>query len=102
MDASVLNQHSAKYAPSIEHRIGAFAAAALDEKVVVGHELAPPYRLEAQSQSIVGGVDACDFENRGLIEYALAGRGEYVLGDVDPARFLRNLNHVAKFAPHHP
>lgn len=47
-------------------------------------------------------MHASEFEHRGLIEQALAGRPEYVSRDVEPTGFDGELNHVAHLGPRHP
>src|SRR5262245_42388989 len=74
----------------------------LHERISVRHELIPARRSETQSYANIRNMYASQLEHRRLIKYTLARRPECILRDGEPARFDRELIHMAELGTDHP
>src|SRR5262245_16064583 len=100
--SSVLNERPSKDTPLLEQRIGTLHSTSLHERISVRHELIPARRSETQSYANIRNMYASQLEHRRLIKYTLPRRPECILRDSEPARFDRELIHMAELGTDHP
>src|SRR5262249_50423648 len=100
--ASVLGERPRKDTPPLQPRGRTLHSASLHERISVRHELIPARRSETQSYANICNMYASQLEHRRLIKYTLPRRPECILRDSEPARFDRELIHMAELGTDHP